>query len=264
VRGRKRGSRELIETFLDDGSSIEQTSGHVIISGGSRGLGQALIEGMLGIGYCVSTFSRKPTEFTESFADHERFYFGAADIADNQALAAFVRHAEARFGTPSGLVNCAGVAVVGVLATMPDHAIDRVLSINLAGALHLTRLVVRRMMLRNMPGSIVNISSVVGLRGYRGLGAYAAAKAGMDGMTRALAREVGERKIRVNSIAPGYLETEMTHGLDDAQRRQIINRTPLGRLGHPVDVVGPTLFLLSDQSAFITGQVLVVDGGMTS
>jgi 3-oxoacyl-[acyl-carrier protein] reductase len=119
------------------------------------------------------------------------------------------------------------------------------------------------MLLSKTGGSIVNISSIIGLRGYSGLSAYAATKGGMDAMTRALARELGERRIRVNSVAPGYLETEMTHGLDDRQREQIVRRTPLGRLGNPQDVVGPVSFLLSDRAEFITGQVITVDGGIT-
>jgi 3-oxoacyl-[acyl-carrier protein] reductase len=236
----------------------------VLVSGGSRGLGKCLVEGLFQAGYRVSTFSRQPTPFTEAQAGNRDFFFATADLADTEALAAFVRFAAERFGTPYGLVNCAGIAVDGTLATMPPQQIDSVLTINLAGTLHLTRLVLRRMLLADGGGAIVNISSIVGLRGYRGLAAYSAAKAGMDALTRSLARELGDRRIRVNSVAPGYLETEMTHGLSDDQRRQIVNRTPLGRLGLPQDVVGPALFLLSDAAAFVTGQILVVDGGITA
>lgn len=240
------------------------TPRHVIVSGGSRGLGQRLVTGVLEAGYRVSSFSRNSTQFTESLADHERFFFGAADIADEREMQDFLGAAVERLGPPYGLVNCAGLAVDGVLATTPTEEIDRVIAINLAGALKLTRVVLRLMLLRREGGSIVNISSIIGLRGYSGLAAYAATKAGMDGMTRSLARELGRRQIRVNSIAPGYLETEMTRTMDVQQLRQIVNRTPLGRLGTPEDVVGPMLFLLSDASRFVTGQVLVVDGGITA
>jgi 3-oxoacyl-[acyl-carrier protein] reductase len=237
---------------------------HVMISGGSRGLGMVLVAGLLDAGYRVSSFSRQPTEFTETQSRNPNFWFATADAQDRQSLADFVRDADQRFGRPFGLVNSAGVAVDGVLAMMHPSEIDRVLDINLAGTLHLTRLALRKMLAERKGGSIINISSIIGLRGYNGLAAYAATKAGMDAVTRSLARELGDRDIRVNSVAPGYLETEMTHALDDTQREQIVRRTPLGRLGAPHDVVGLVLFLLSDASAFITGQVIAVDGGITS
>ncbi len=236
---------------------------HIIVSGGSRGLGKALVEGLLDNGYRVSTFSRSATEFTNSLSDNPNFYFAAVDISDRDKISEFLVAAEQKFDIPFGLVNCAGIAVDGVLPMFPEDQIERVMEINLVGALVLTRRVVRRMLLSNQGGSIINISSIIGLRGYSGLSAYAATKGGMDAMTRALSRELGDRRIRVNSIAPGYLETEMTHGLNDSQREQIVRRTPLGRLGTPQDVVGPVNFLLSDQAEFITGQVIVVDGGIT-
>jgi 3-oxoacyl-[acyl-carrier protein] reductase len=119
-------------------------------------------------------------------------------------------------------------------------------------------------MLRARAGRIINISSIIGVRGYRGLATYGATKGALDALTRALAREVGEVGITVNSVAPGYLETEMTHGLDAQQMGQIARRTPAGRLGTPADVLPAIDFLLSQGAAFITGQVLVVDGGLTS
>jgi 3-oxoacyl-[acyl-carrier protein] reductase len=236
---------------------------HIVISGGSRGLGQALVQGLLDAGYAVSTFSRGATAFTRSLDGDAAFYFAEADVSDAGQTDAFVADAVAKLGRPYGLINCAGIARDGVLATMPDSQIDQLLAINLAGTLHLTRRVVRGMLLEHGDGVILNISSIIGLRGYRGLSAYAATKAGMDGITRSLARELGGKKIRVNSVAPGYLTTEMTHGLDERQQHQIVKRTPLGRLGTPQDVLGPVLFLLSDAGRFVTGQVLVVDGGIT-
>jgi 3-oxoacyl-[acyl-carrier protein] reductase len=237
---------------------------HVVVSGGSRGLGQALVAGLLDASYSVSTFSRTRTDFIAGLAENPRLFFEEADVRDPQALSGFLGRARQRFGIPSGLVNCAGVAADGLLATLREDQIDDVIAVNLTGAIRLARLVIRLMLLRKDGGSIVNISSVSGLRGYRGLSVYGATKAGLDAMTRALARELGPSRIRVNSVAPGYFPTLMTAGLDDEQRQQILRRTPLGRLGAAEDVLGPVKFLLSPDSAFVTGQVLVVDGGMTA
>lgn len=236
---------------------------HVVISGGSRGLGQALVTGLLEAGYRVSTFSRSRTEFVDGLAHNPAFYYDAADVCEPRSLSAFLRAAHERFGPPYGLINCAGVATVGVLALLRDDQIDRAIATNLRGTLCLTRLAVRQMRIGSRGGSIVNISSVVGLRGYRGMAVYGATKGGIDAMTRALARELGAWNIRVNSVAPGYLRTEMSAALDERDLDKILRRTPLGRLGVPEDVVGPVKFLLSDESAFLTGQVLVVDGGIT-
>jgi 3-oxoacyl-[acyl-carrier protein] reductase len=237
---------------------------HVVLSGGSRGLGLALTTGLLRAGYCVSTFSRRPTEFTDSLSGQERYWFSVADVADSTSLARFVSAAVERFGAPYGLVNCAGIAFDGMLATMREEKIDDLLAVNLGGTLKLTRLIIRNMLKNRQPGVIINISSIIGQRGSSGLAAYAATKAGQDAISRALARELGKRQIRVNSVAPGYLETEMSNALTEAQKLQIMRRTPLKRLGSPGDVVGPVLFLLSDDAAFITGQVLRVDGGISS
>lgn len=240
-------------------------SRHVIVTGGSRGLGAGIVEAFLAQGDTVSTCSRSPTDFTRSceVTHSDRFFFLSADLDDAAACEQFVRGAVRAYGVPDVLVNNAGVARDALLALTQDADIDRVTDLNLKGTFRVTRHVVRRM-LRRHGGRIINISSIVGLSGYRGLSVYAATKAGLDGFTRALARELGGSGITVNSVAPGYLRTEMSHGLNEEQLTQIARRTPLGRLGEPRDVAGAVLFLASPDAAFISGHVLVVDGGVTA
>ncbi len=174
----------------------------------------------------------------------------------------FVKEAAARWGRIDVLVNNAGVAREGVIGLFGDEALDQVVDLNLKGTVYVTR-AASRVMLARRAGAIVNISSVVGLSGYRGLAVYGATKAALDGLHPGLARELGSRGITVNSVAPGYLRTEMSHGLDEDQLGQIARRTPLGRLGEPDDVARAVLFLIDPANTFLTGQVLVVDGGLT-
>lgn len=239
----------------------------VIVTGGSRGIGAALVDSFLAAGDRVATCSRKETAAVSrwSTADDrgDRFYFEPLDIAAPERFDVFLEHVIRKFGTVDILVNNAGVAREGVLGLMRDADIDTVIDLNLKATLRVTRAVVRRMLLQGS-GRIINISSVVGLSGYRGLSVYSATKAGLDAITRALARELGSRGITVNSVAPGYLETELSGELSDAQLQQIVRRTPLGRLAEPSDVVSAVRFLTSSEAAFVTGQVLVVDGGLTT
>jgi 3-oxoacyl-[acyl-carrier protein] reductase len=236
---------------------------HIIISGGSRGLGKSIVSGLLESGYRVSTFSRTKSDFIDRLSGNDKLFFATADLSDGPSVAAFLKSARAAFGDPYGLINCAAIAADGVLATMPEETIHKLLAVNGEGTLRLTRAVVRRMLVAKAGGVILNISSISSIRGFRGMSVYAFTKGGMDAFTRALARELGEQNIRVNSVAPGYYDTEMSKGLNDHQKEQILRRTPLGRLGVPEDVVGSVLFLLSDKASFLTGQVLVIDGGST-
>jgi 3-oxoacyl-[acyl-carrier protein] reductase len=239
----------------------------VVITGGSRGLGVGLVRSFLDAGYAVATCSRSPTPETEAWqADQdlgERFYYEPVDLSRRADGDRFIHAVTERFGKIDVLVNNAGVARDGVLALFGDEDIDQVIDLNLRATIHITRLVARRMLTQH-DGRIINISSIVGLSGYRGLSVYSATKAALDGFTRAMARELGSRGITVNSVAPGYLRTEMSHGLDEAQLTQISRRTPAGRLGDPEDVAAAVRFLASPEAGFITGHVLVVDGGLTA
>lgn len=234
----------------------------VVISGGSRGLGAAIVESLLGNGHTVATFSRKATEFTSHCAENypERFSFQEVDARDTDKLHEFTKQAYESFGRIDVLINNAAVAIDGVLALSRDEDIEFMLDVNLKAALILARESARYMLLQDQ-GSIINIASIIAMRGFSGLSTYAATKAGMIGMTRALARELGGRNIRVNAVAPGYLETDMSEALSEHQRQQIIRRTPLGRLGTAADVVPWVNFLLTDESGFVTGEVITIDGG---
>lgn len=243
-----------------------QPSQTILVSGGSRGLGAGIVEHLLAAGHRVATFSRSETDLTKRLSSDpqlaDRFSFEQVDVSDAEALRRVVAATHSRFGRIDVLINNAGVAYDGVLALTKDEDIDRMLTINLRGALLLAKECTRLMLLQR-GGTVINISSIIGQRGFSGLSAYSATKAGMDGMTRALARELGRKNIRVNGIAPGYLETDMSGALGDERLQQIVRRTPLGRLGRVEDVVPVVDFLLSPASGFITGQVLTVDGGST-
>jgi 3-oxoacyl-[acyl-carrier protein] reductase len=185
----------------------------------------------------------------------------AADVADPEQAKALVERVEAELGDIDALINNAGLTRDTLIARMSDEDWDAVLDTNLRGTFHMCRTVARKM-LRRRAGSIVNLTSVVGLHGNAGQVNYAASKAGIVGLTKSLAKELGNRGVRANAIAPGYIDTELTGVLSDEVRNLILRNTPLGRLGTPEDVAGAVRFLCSDEAGFVTGEVLLVDGGL--
>jgi 3-oxoacyl-[acyl-carrier protein] reductase len=237
----------------------------VVISGASRGLGAVLVRAFLADTDCnLAMCARSETEFVKSLSSHsatrDRIFFKPVDLSNRGDVQNYVKDVKQRFGTVHVLINNAGVALDGVLALQTDKAVDQMIDVNLKGTITLTRACVREMLI-NRWGRIVTITSIVGQSGFRGLSVYSMTKAGLDGFTRSLARELGDRGVTVNSIAPGFLETEMTHGLTAEQKQQIVRRTPAGRLGRSEDVAGIVKFLCSDAAEFITAQTIVVDGG---
>ena len=239
---------------------------NALVSGGGKGLGAAIVTDLLAHGWRVATFSRRRSSVVDQLerlhATDGRYFWEPFDITDTPALRQLVARAVERFDRIDALVNNAGTLVEGVLPLMRPQAIHDAIALNLESTIHLTQACTRTM-LRQGSGVVLNISSLNGIRGHAGVSVYSATKAGLDGFTRSLARELGPRGIRVNSLAPGFFESDMTRDLGAKDRDQIVRRTPLGRLGTVDDLVGAARFLLSPEARFITGQTLVVDGGLT-
>ena len=232
-----------------------------LVTGASRGIGAAIARELAGAGARVAVNYRSGREAAEEIAAGIGGIAVRGDVADAEQAQALVERAESELGDLDILVNNAGVTRDTLLARMSDEDWAEVLNTNLGGVFHTSRAVARKM-LRRRAGSIVNVTSVVGLRGNPGQANYVAAKAGVIGFTKALARELGGRGVRVNAVAPGYIETELTAVLSEPVRDAILANTPLGRLGRPEDVAGAVRFLCSDEAAFVTGEVLLVDGGL--
>ncbi len=237
-----------------------------VVSGGSRGLGQAIAVDLAKAGYVVATFSRSPTPFTEERLaqdpNGESFYWEAIDGTDFAQIKQFARSVIRRYGRIDVLVNNAASGADGLLSLARDSDIHRLVALNLESAIHLTRACLKGM-LQQRSGAIVNICSVNAIRGHAGVSVYGATKAALHGLTQSLAVEVGPEGIRVNSVAPGYFDSEMTGGFTDDRRARIVRRTPLRRLGTVDDIASLVRFLVSPESSFITGQLIAVDGGFT-
>jgi len=204
---------------------------------------------------------RSSKEQAETVAHEAKGVAFAGDVADPEQAKALIDAVEGELGDIDILVNNAGITRDTLIARMSDEEWREVISTNLDGMFHSCRAVARKM-LRRRSGAIVNMSSFVGVHGNPGQTNYAASKGGIIGFTKALAKELGPRGVRVNAIAPGYIETELTENLPEEWRGFLLQATPLGRLGAPQDVATAVRFLCSDEAAFVTGEVLLVDGGL--
>jgi 3-oxoacyl-[acyl-carrier protein] reductase len=244
------------------GTTIDLAGKTAFVTGSTRGIGLAIATGLYASGAKVAVVGRE-LERAKTIASGlgERAVGVACDVARSDQVDAAIAAAEATLGPVDILVNNAGVTRDNILLRLTEEDWDSVLDANLKGAFHTTRAVIKGMMKRRS-GRIINISSIVGLTGNKGQANYAASKAGLIGFTKSVAKEYASRNILVNCIAPGFIETDMTASLPDAARASLLEEIALGRLGRPEDVAGTVLFLASDLAAYITGQVLVVDGGM--
>ncbi|MGH3051444.1 MAG: 3-oxoacyl-[acyl-carrier-protein] reductase [Gaiellaceae bacterium] len=232
-----------------------------LVTGGSRGIGAAISRELGRAGAKVAVNYRSGKEAAEEIAGKVGGVAVQADVSDPAQAQRLIEEVEEQLGDVDCLVNNAGITRDTLIARMSDEDWNQVIGTNLGGPFYTSRAVARKMM-RRRNGSIVNLTSVVGLHGNPGQANYAAAKAGIIGLTKALARELGSRGVRVNAVAPGYIATELTNVLSEEIRGAILANTPLGRLGEPEDVARAVRFLCSDEAAFVTGEVLLVDGGL--
>jgi 3-oxoacyl-[acyl-carrier protein] reductase len=250
---------------------------NVLITGGSRGLGLGIARKLAAAGYCVIAVARKPNkELLAAIAQAKRgkngksrsaspgaLHFVSFDLGKIGEIPALVRELHEKFGPLFGLVNNAALGLDGALALMHNSHIEELIRVNTLSPIVLSKYVVRAMM-SERAGRIVNVASIIGFTGYSGLSGYAATKASMLGFTRSLAREVGRLGITVNAVAPGFLDTEMTHGLAGEQRERVMRRSALRKLASVDDVANAVEYLLSDKAQSVSGTVLTVDAGATA
>lgn len=245
---------------------FELTGKVAIVTGSSRGIGAAIARSLAAQGARVIINHRNSPDDANEVAAAIKAGGGEvmviqADVSQSDEAQRIVKETIDTYGQIDILVNNAGTTRDKLIMTMKDDDWDVVLQTNLTSVYHCSKAVIRPMM-KKRQGRIINITSVVGLAGQAGQTNYAASKAGIIGFTKALAKEVGSRNITVNAVAPGFIPTALTGVLSDDQVQATVNQTPLGRLGSVEDVAAATLFLASDEAAFITGQVLSVDGGL--
>ena len=241
---------------------IDLTGKHALVTGSTRGIGRAIAEALAGAGARVAVVGRDKARAQEAASAIGNGAVGfACDMSDVAQVVALIEDVEGTLGGIDILVNNAGLTRDNIMLRLKDEDWDAVIDTNLRGAFVAIRAATRAMMKRRS-GRIINIASIVGLVGNKGQTNYAASKAGLIGLTKSVAKEFASRGILANVIAPGFIDTEMTAAMSAEARTTLAGQIPLARLGSPADVAGAVLFLSSDLAAYITGQVIVVDGGM--
>jgi 3-oxoacyl-[acyl-carrier protein] reductase len=241
---------------------IDLTGRTALVTGSTRGIGRSIAETLAGAGARVAIVGRDQARAAEVAASIGGSAQGfSVDVGDSASVVSLVEGVEAAFGQIDILVNNAGLTRDNLLFRIKDDDWDTVLDANLKGAFVAIRAAARGMMKRRW-GRIINIASIVGITGNKGQANYSASKAGLIGLTKSVAKELGSRNILVNAVAPGFIETDMTAAMTPEARAALSGQIPLDRLGTPQDIAGTVAFLASDYAAYITGQVLVVDGGM--
>jgi 3-oxoacyl-[acyl-carrier protein] reductase len=242
---------------------------NVVVTGASRGLGLGIARKLMGPDCRVIAIARKENrELAATIAEAERlapgsFRFISFDLAETDRIPELAKSIRKDFGPIYGLVNNAGISFDGALALMPTAQIERLVLVNTVSPIVLTKYVVRSMM-ADGGGRVVNIASIMAFTGYSGLSVYGATKAAIVGFTRSLAREVGRLGVNVNAVAPGFVDTDLTHGMTPEQRAQIERRSSLKRLVEVEDVANAVEYLLSDRAKNVTGTVLTIDAGSTA
>jgi 3-oxoacyl-[acyl-carrier protein] reductase len=232
-----------------------------LVTGGGRGIGQAIAEtlGACGAKVAVVDINQANADAVASKIAGSKGY--VCDVTDSAAVTALVEAVEKDFGSCDILVNNAGITRDGLLMRMKDEDWDAVLATNLRSAFLMTRAATRGMMKRRW-GRVINMASVVGVMGNKGQANYAASKAGLIGLTKSVAKELASRNVLINAIAPGFIETAMTAAMTPEARDFLIKEIPTERLGQPGDIAGAVVWLSSDLASYVTGQVIVVDGGL--
>lgn len=235
-----------------------------IVTGGARGIGREIVRRLLGMGMTVVAVDLKEdllAELPEAVGGGDKLECRVMDVTDSEGFTALIDGVAEKYGRLDVLVNNAGITRDGLLMRMDDADWELVLKVNLTSGFIGTRAAIKHM-LRNRYGSVINMASFSGLEGNRGQGNYAASKAGLIGLTKTTAKEMASKNIRCNAVAPGFIATEMTESLPDKVKQIAKEQIPLRRFGTPQDVAAAVAFLASDDAAYLTGQVLSVDGGM--